>query len=110
MSDEEMLRLLRQHAQFHKLTFLGEVADRIDALTARVAELEKDAARYRWLRERINWSDGEYSISTARTAPALSRNLRQWIHCDFRQNPPASEHIDEYIDGALAGADSAVQK
>lgn len=30
-----------------------EAADELDRLTARVAELEKDAERYRWLRNRI---------------------------------------------------------
>jgi len=75
----------------------------IATLTARVAELEKDAARYRWLRDRINWRDEEV------TTNQLVSKVRFWTHWDWRESPPASEHIDEYIDGCLAGADSESQ-
>lgn len=33
------------------IEYLDEAADELDRLTARVAELEKDAERYRWLRK-----------------------------------------------------------
>lgn len=56
---------------------------------------EKDADRYRWLRTRINWED------TTRVYGELSTKQREWTHIDMRLQRPASEHIDEYIDGQL---------
>ena len=61
-----------------------------DALAARLAEAERDAARYRWLRNTTNWpwsvraATGEdfdlavdYCLRTADTAPAcLGRNVK----------------------------------
>jgi hypothetical protein len=67
----------------------------------RIKELERDAARYGWLRTRINWQDVVQSFSTARTAPPMESNYRCWEHRDYRQKRPASEHIDEYIDSQL---------
>jgi hypothetical protein len=59
-------------------------------------ELRQHAARYAWLRTRINWKD------TVRHYGELSSAQREWTHIDMRRNPPQSEHIDEYIDGELA--------
>lgn len=66
----------------------------------------RDAARYRWLRDRINWRDGEMGMSTARTAPIITYKTRSWTHQDVRPEAerPVSEHIDEYIDGQLGSA------
>lgn len=55
------------------------------------AEVERDAERYRWLRDRINWRDEEDRVGT----------YRAWTHCDYRREKPSSESIDEYIDAAL---------
>lgn len=44
------------------MSICGEAADEIDRLTARVAVLEQDAARYVYLREKCPWTvcvDGE---------------------------------------------------
>jgi hypothetical protein len=74
-------------------------ADLIEQQSARLQELEKDAARYRWLRTRINYLDGTGGVSTARSAPILTYRYRNWTHTSY-----AFEHdtIDAYIDAALA--------
>lgn len=54
-----------------------------------------DAARYRWLRTRINWDD------VAEQSGELISRYRSWEHRDYRTEPPDSEHIDEYIDAHL---------
>jgi len=67
-----------------------DAANEIDALAARLAEAERDAARYRWLRNTTNWpwsvraATGEdfdlavdYCLRPADTAPAcLGRNVK----------------------------------
>ena len=65
-----------------------------------------DAARYRWLRERINWRDVDESGGAFSLDP-LKYQARHWTHSDVRLPSlrPASEHIDEYIDGQLRAAD-----
>lgn len=60
-----------------------------------------DAARYRWLRDRINFRD---QFVRSEDGKGLSTKWRAWVHDDYRENPPASEHIDEYIDGQLGAA------
>lgn len=65
----------------------------------------RDAARYRWLRERINWKDERVFPATR---PAY-HGWRQWSHYDTRANPPASDHIDEYIDSQLRAAPPPVE-
>jgi len=77
-------------------------------LKARLAEAERDAARYRWLRTRINWRDVQHSFATNRTAPPLTTNVREWTHVDVRilAHHPPLEHIDEYIDWQLRRLDS----
>ena len=74
---------------------------------ARLAEAERDAARYRWLRERINWRDVDESGGVFSRDP-MKYQARHWMHSDVRlpSSRPASEHIDEYIDAQLT-ADSA---
>ena len=70
---------------------------------ARLAEAERDAARYRWLRVRINWRDKRVTDDSG----GLQTRWREWTHDDYRESPPDSEHVDEYIDGQLRTADSA---
>jgi hypothetical protein len=41
---------------------ISMLAVEINALRARLAEAERDAARYRWLRTRINWSYQETRV------------------------------------------------
>jgi len=60
------------------------------------AELAADEARYRWLKTRINWDD------VAEQSGELTSHYRSWEHRDYRESPPDSEHIDEYIDSAMA--------
>lgn len=84
---------------------LAEVESRLNLADAEVtmlrhfnAEAERDAARYRWLRERINFRDQFVRSEDGR---GISSKWRAWVHDDYRENPPASEHIDEYIDTEL---------
>lgn len=100
--DAEIARLTAELAQTQRdrqaehdlrVTMQGEA----ETLRARLAEAERDAGRYRWLRTRINWCDQEDRYLNTVT------RYRAWTHCDYRMNPPASEHIDEYIDAARGG-------
>lgn len=84
----------RQAEHDLRVTMQGEA----ETLRERLADAERDAERYRWLRTRINWRDvEERGINTV-------TRYRAWTHCDCRVNPPTSEHIDEYIDAARGGA------
>lgn len=76
---------------YKSIRFNGELL----ALADRVEAVERDAARYRWLRTRINWRDKENRHLNSRT------RFRSWEHCDYRVCPPESEHIDDYIDAAI---------
>jgi hypothetical protein len=67
-------------------------------LEAELAEARRDAERYRWLRERINWED-KWDLRSS----IVPQRERHWTHRDYRADAPASEHIDEYIDAARAG-------
>ena len=67
-------------------------------LESRLAAAERDAERYRWLRERINWRDKRENNLN------LIECYRSWEHRDYRSSPPESEHIDEYIDAAIDAA------
>ena len=65
-------------------------------------EIVKHATRYLWLRERINFRD---QFVRSEDGHGISTKWRAWVHDDYRENPPASEHIDEYIDGQLSATD-----
>jgi hypothetical protein len=60
-----------------------------------LAERNRDAERYRWLRERINWED------VTEHCGGVIESYRSWQHRDYRQSPPSSEHLDEYINAAM---------
>lgn len=77
--------------------FITEAQAALEACGA--LELERDARRYRWLRERINWRDRAAVVGNIR------QNRREWMHVDFRDSPPETESIDEYIDAAIASAE-----
>ena len=94
---------LAEAEKFLEPTGWQKAQDEHNALAARLAEAERDAARYRWLRERINWRD---QFVPSEDGKGISTRWRAWVHDDYRESPPESEHIDEYIDGQLA-ADSA---
>jgi hypothetical protein len=85
----------RKGERWHCTCGINDLVAKIDALQ----ELERDAARYRWLRTRINYLDGTGGVSTARSAPILTYRYRNWTHTSY-----AFEHdtIDAYIDAALA--------
>lgn len=74
---------------------LREIIDELLALRRSHAELVRDARRYRWLKTRINWDD------VAEQSGELISHYRSWEHRDYRESPPDSEHIDEYVDAAL---------
>ena len=64
MTDEEikgMIKHLRAAAIYYKGTRDAirdtRAADMIEQLAARVAEAEEDAARYRWLRDCMTWTN-----------------------------------------------------
>lgn len=61
----------------------------------------RDAARYRWLRERINWIDVSPKLRPTRDSEPFEVRARHWTHVDYRTDPPDSEHIDDYIDEAM---------
>lgn len=69
-------------------------------------EIVKNATRYMWLRERINWRDVDESGGAFSVDP-LKYQARHWTHSDVRLPSlrPASEHVDEYIDGQLGATD-----
>lgn len=77
-------------------------------LEARLAEAGRDAARYRWLRERINWRDVDESGGAFSRDP-LKYRARHWTHSDGRLPSlrPADEHIDEYIDAQLTAVSAS---
>lgn len=66
------------------------------ALTARVAELEKDAARYRWLRERAIGVEMYPDVQGLVFAIPLPAEMSLNIVPAF---------VDSCIDAALSGAD-----
>lgn len=69
-------------------------------------EIVKHATRYLWLRERINFRD---QFVRSEDGHGISTKWRAWVHDDYRENPPASEHIDEYIDGQLSATDPTTE-
>jgi hypothetical protein len=86
----------------------------VEALDAAVAELERDAARYRWLRGRLK----------VKKMQAASRSIRDGIEvcigCSFIDSPvpeisPASYQIeqskklDQAIDAAIAALQAALE-
>ena len=84
-------------------------ADR-DALKARVAQLEKDAARYRWLRAEHKWRKtplgiGGYELVRGTPLAAVSwkvygdRNSSDWANI-FNE-----KELDSLIDAELGGSD-----
>ncbi len=78
-----------------------EAADALRELRAELEALRKDAARYRWLRTRINWRTVRVNLADNSAGLAVAHQYRLWAHHDYRENPPASEHFDEYLDAAL---------
>ena len=87
----------RQSREINRAVATAALDER-DALRARLVERDANAERYLWLRTRINWRDvEERGINTV-------TRYRAWTHCDYRVNPPTSEHIDDYIDAARGGA------
>jgi hypothetical protein len=67
----------------------------IAELKARLAEAERDAARYRWLREQ-HWS---------KSAVAVVASPKQAVK--LGHDCPSDERLDAFIDGLMATADSA---
>lgn len=72
----------------------------VAALTARVAELEKDAARYRWLRERAIGVEMYPDVQGLVFAIPLPAEMSLNIVPAF---------VDSCIDAALSGADGGSQ-
>lgn len=101
-----LIKQLREHARFHdreaKISEVGSIgrmwhnddaailrqaADELDAARARIAELEKDAGRYRWLRENARPDDVWYEEVVLRfDGPDLD----------------GFDNLDEIIDAAMA--------
>ena len=94
-------RLAEKDETISRMQGLLETCDEVMVATeARLAEAERDAERYRWLRVRINFRD---QLVRSEDGHGPSTKWRAWVHDDYRENPPVSEHIDEYIDAARAG-------
>lgn len=66
---------------------MDESADAIEALLDRVEKAEKDAERYRWLRERY-WTKGGLVVTEV-------KNVRLGAMC------PTEKNLDEAIDSAM---------
>jgi hypothetical protein len=104
VSDARLSELILAHEGAAMLRLIKDKDSSLpDEITNALRELQrrrasddaKDAARYRWLRTRINWCDRE------RTFGDLSCSQREWTHIDYRRDKPDSEHIDEYIDSSM---------
>ena len=78
-----------EHIEIHKSWLIGAAAH-IEAQQARIAELEQDAARYRWLR------DSRKSKSQNFLATLAVRHENGW---SWRS--AIGEELDEAIDAAM---------
>lgn len=88
--ERENAALTAELAESARLHAMG--SEREARLTARVAELERDAGRYRWLREQ-NW--------TQRGLFVVSANNQDVVR--LGANCPSGELLDEAIDNAARG-------
>lgn len=84
-------------------TWYSSMNDDIERLRAQVAELEKDAKRYRWLRERVNsivfdtgafWDEGAGKVVTY---------VRSIKDIESLRRPLRSDSVDAAIDAAMNG-------
>lgn len=81
MTSDELRQMTTLWPSFGDLCkALCESADEIARLTARVAELERDAKRYRWLRDRSRMQASQF-----------------WRTCEFMDN----ERFDAELDAAM---------
>lgn len=63
-----------------------------------VEKLERDAARYRWLREnKYIWSDFSYIAHSSKKVVGIES---QWFAVEAEKNP-TREHLDAAIDAAM---------
>lgn len=85
-----LVQKLRDYAMDGGGYLCDDAADELDRLQALVSELGKDAARYRWLRERMTMRDLRTAMPT------------QW-------EPGMESGIDHAIDAAMNDERSAVK-
>jgi hypothetical protein len=98
---DDLISAAKEYAEFPGSTLahcrMYDLRDRaISALQSR--EGGRDAARYRWLKTRINWREIRNGLGMFETPQ------RWWTHVDVRgvADRPGSESIDEYIDSAMS--------
>jgi len=75
--------------EYHTVVLAADHDALLAARDAQVAECEKDAARYRWLRTRIGYSDETFGT-------AVQYRARVWSH---HSSDLVADTIDEAIDG-----------